>query len=64
MATPTVAERRHSDQHRVNQAAPPSRVVQSGDEEHHAQRGDADPLEDTQGTRLQAQHVLRVVGVP
>jgi hypothetical protein len=34
------------------------------DQEHHAQGGDADALEDTQRTRLEPELVLRVVGVP
>jgi hypothetical protein len=57
-------ERCHANQHSVNRSAPPSRVMEARNEEHHAQGRNADSLEDTQRTRLEAELVLRVVGVP
>ena len=40
-----------------------NRVVQRGDQEHHAQDENADPLKYAQRAGLQMHHVLGVVGV-
>ena len=56
-------QRRDGDQHRVDVRAPAPRVMQRGDQEHDAQRDDADALEDAQRTGIQAQLVLRIEGV-
>src|ERR1700761_8594751 len=56
-------QRRGGNQHGVNRGPPPSRIVEPANQEYDAEGCNSDPLEDTQGTRLKAELVLRVVRI-
>ncbi len=48
-----------AQQHAVNDAPCPRRIVQGGDQEDDADRYDGDALEDAQRAGIEQQHVLR-----
>src|SRR6185437_7201122 len=54
---------RDRDQDAVDTRAPGPRIVQRGDEEEHADGGDADPLKNAERTWIEPQMELRVEGI-